>query len=168
MTEPTTEPTPDQDQTADQTEQAEAFEPITSQEELNRRIGQRLERERSKFADYDDLKAKASRLDEIEDANKTEVQKAAERAERAEAEAQQVPAKVAAALRQHLVQLHEIDDESAELFLTADDPERLLKQVQALVARSKEGPRAPRPNAAQGGSDIPPQGDWLRQQLART
>lgn len=65
------------------------FKPITSQEEFEKALGRRLERERSKFADYEDLKAKASRLDEIEDANKTELQKITERAEQAERRAAQ-------------------------------------------------------------------------------
>ena len=38
------------------------FTPITTQEELDKVIGARLAREREKFADYDDLKAAASKL----------------------------------------------------------------------------------------------------------
>ena len=110
----------------------------------------------------------AKRLAEIEEANKTEADKAAERLAAAEAEVQQVPAKVTDALRTHLVALHEISDDDADLFLTASDPETLLRQVDRLVARSEPKPRAPRPNAAQTSGDITPQGDWLRQQLART
>lgn len=58
---------------------APQFEPITSQEEFDRRLADRLRREREKYSDYDDLKAAASRLAEIEEANKTEEQKRAER-----------------------------------------------------------------------------------------
>ena len=43
-----------------------AFTPITSQEDLDKVIGARLAREREKFADYDDLKAAASKLAEAE------------------------------------------------------------------------------------------------------
>lgn len=39
-----------------------AFAPITTQEELDKVIGARLARERDKYADYDDLKAAASKL----------------------------------------------------------------------------------------------------------
>lgn len=38
------------------------FKPITSQDDLNKIISERIKRERGKFADYEDLKAKASRL----------------------------------------------------------------------------------------------------------
>lgn len=42
------------------------FTPITTQEDLDKVIGARLAREREKFADYDDLKAAASKLAEAE------------------------------------------------------------------------------------------------------
>lgn len=51
------------------------FNPITSQDEFDRRIGDRLARERSRFADYDELKEKASKFDEVDAASKTEMQK---------------------------------------------------------------------------------------------
>lgn len=63
---------------------APAFDPITSQEDFDKRLASRLTRERAKFSDYDALKAKADQLDKIEAANKTELQKAVERAEAAE------------------------------------------------------------------------------------
>lgn len=83
-----------------------------------------------------ELKAKAARLDEIEEATKSEAEKAADRISKAEAEAASVPAKVADALRTHLVALHGIDADDAELFLTATEPELLLKQVARLVGQS--------------------------------
>lgn len=61
---------------------------------------------------------------------------ATNRAEAAEAEAATVPAKVAEALKAHLVARHQIGDEDAELFLTAADPELLLKQVDRLLGQS--------------------------------
>lgn len=56
-------------------------EPRTfTQAELDQIIQKRLE----KYRDYDDVKAKASKFDEAEEAAKTELQKATERAEAAE------------------------------------------------------------------------------------
>lgn len=52
---------------------ASEFTPITSQEDLNRVLGDRLKR--AKPADYDDLKAKASRFDELEAEKLTETQR---------------------------------------------------------------------------------------------
>lgn len=60
------------------------FEPITSQEDFDARLKTRLERERAKYADYDDVKAKATEHDKAVEAAKTELQKAVERAEAAE------------------------------------------------------------------------------------
>lgn len=54
----------------------------------------------------------------------------------AEAEVASVPAKVAEALKTHLVALHKISDEDSELFLTGTDPELLLKQIDGLIAKS--------------------------------
>lgn len=60
------------------------FKPITSQEQLNRLIGERINSVKSQYADYDDLKSKAAKLDEIEAASKSELEK--EREARAAAE----------------------------------------------------------------------------------
>jgi hypothetical protein len=57
-----------------------------SQEEVDRIVGDRLARDRQKYADYDDLKAKAAKLDDLEAANKTELERAIARAEKAEQE----------------------------------------------------------------------------------
>lgn len=78
----------------------------------------------------------AQRLAEIEDAQKTEAEKSADRIAKADAEVASVPGKVSAALREHLVTLHGIDQDDAELFLTGTEPELLLKQVTRLLAQS--------------------------------
>ena len=59
--------------------QGDEFKPITSQEELNKLIGARIAKVESRFADYEDIKAKAAKVDEAEEAAKTELQKAQER-----------------------------------------------------------------------------------------
>lgn len=52
-----------------------------TQEELDGIVRDRLQRERAKYADYDSLKDKAAKFDELEEANKTELQKATDKAE---------------------------------------------------------------------------------------
>lgn len=55
---------------------AEADEGRTfTQADLDRIVAERLAREKAKFSDYDDLKAQAGKLAEIEDANKSELDK---------------------------------------------------------------------------------------------
>lgn len=83
-----------------------------------------------------DNAAAAKRLADLEDAQKSESQKASDRIAQAEAEVASVPAKVAEGLRAHLVELHKIDKDDAELFLTASEPELLLKQVTRLLDQS--------------------------------
>ena len=57
-----------------------------TQDEVNAIVGKRLAEEKGKFADYEDLKAKAAKYDEAEEASKSELQKATERANTLEAE----------------------------------------------------------------------------------
>lgn len=104
-----------------------------------------------------DNKAAADELAQMKESSKTEAERQAERITKAEAEVAQVPAKVADALKSHLVTLHEITDEDAELFLTANDPDLLLKQVARLMERNADAskPRAPRPDPNQGKSPAP-------------
>lgn len=52
-----------------------------TQDEVNQMIGERLGRERAKYADYEELKEKATKFDEAEEASKSELQKATERAD---------------------------------------------------------------------------------------
>lgn len=47
-----------------------------TQDELNAILNDRLGREKAKYSDYEAVKAKAAKFDELEEANKTELQKA--------------------------------------------------------------------------------------------
>ena len=51
-----------------------------TQEELNAILNDRLGREKAKYSDYEELKSKAAKLDEMEEASKTELQKVTEKA----------------------------------------------------------------------------------------
>lgn len=55
-----------------------------TQAELDKIVQNRVYEERKKLADYEDLKAKADELDQLKEANKTELQKAQDRAAKAE------------------------------------------------------------------------------------
>lgn len=77
------------------------------------------------------LKEKAARLDQLEQANKTDAEKAADRIAKAEAEAASVPTKVADVLRDALVTLGVVS-EDRKVLLTATEPQALLEQVKAI------------------------------------
>lgn len=59
-----------------ETPAADSFKPITTQDALNEAIKDRLNREREKFKDYSDLKAKAAKLDEIEESQRSAEERA--------------------------------------------------------------------------------------------
>ena len=72
-------------------DEARDFEPITSQEQLDGILRGRLARERekvaSRYADYDDLKAKAAKFDEAEAAQMSDLEKARKEVEELKAAA---------------------------------------------------------------------------------
>lgn len=107
-------------------------------------------------------KTAADKLAELEAANKSEIEKANDRATKAEAEVASLPAKVAEALRTHLVALGVVDKDD-EVLLTAGDPDALLAQVKRLGERTtnrrKNGNHVPRE-----GTTTPPAGsDEMRE-----
>lgn len=133
------------------------FEPITSQEQLNAALKDRLSRERAKFSDYNDLKKKAGQLDELEQAKKTEADKTADRIAALEDELNSTKS---SALRTRIQAKFSITDEDAELFLTATDEDTLTKQAERLGQRAedrkKNGNRAPlQGRTSQSGKDDP-------------
>lgn len=81
-----TAPTTGTEETNGQGTEAREFQAITSQEDFDKAIQARIARERSKFSDYDELKAKAEKFAEWENAQKSEAQRAQEALEQAQRE----------------------------------------------------------------------------------
>ncbi|QFQ29716.2 hypothetical protein EEW87_004280 [Janibacter melonis] len=128
---------------ADETSVVEEQPKTFTQAELDRVVSDRLSRERSKFADYDDLRTKAARVDELE----TELTTSRHEATRARVQAR-----------------HGLTDEDAELFLTGSDEASLTAQAEALVARTSQ-PRRTNPVPGEGtnpASPPDPTRDFLR------
>lgn len=101
------------------------------------------------------LKDKARRLDEIEDAQKSEAERAAENLARVKADAESARAEL---MRYRVAAQHGIvDTEDIELFLTGGTEEKLQQQAKALAARiaAASTPRGPKPNPAQREGDTP-------------
>lgn len=69
-----------------ETNQEKQAERTFTQAEVDKIVQDRLNRDRKDRADYDDLKAKAEKLDQIEEAAKSDLQKATERATALETE----------------------------------------------------------------------------------
>lgn len=122
---------------------------------------------RAKPADYDELKAKAAKWDQAEAANKTELDKANDRAARAE---QERDAARAEALRYKVAAAHGISTAAgadgtpsdAELFLTGTDEDTLTRQAERLTQRGSD--RRTRGNVApREGTNPHAEQDDLRQ-----
>lgn len=145
-----------------------AGERTFTQAELNEIIQDRLGKERAKYADYDELRAKAKKYDDAEESGKTELQKATDKAKALqakldamtkEAEVSKVRAKVAA------------DTGVPVSLLTGSTEEECAVQANNILAFAKSGKY---PSVRDGGEPHLPAGkkteldqftDWFKQQI---
>lgn len=107
-----------------------------TQAEMNAIISDRLTRERSKYADYDDLKAKAAQFDAAQEAGKTELQKANEKA--AKLQEQLDTLTKANTLRELRSKVAAATGVPAEL-LSGDTEEACTAQAQAILKFAQPG-----------------------------
>lgn len=139
---------------------ADEFMAITTQDDLNKVIDERLKRERAKFADYKDLKAKATKLDEIEQANQTEAEKTAKRIADLETE---LSNQRRDSTRLKIASAHGITDaDDIDLFLTGNDEETLTKQAKRLADRTAEKKKQGNHVPKEGATSTPGDGGELR------
>lgn len=126
------------------------FTPPATQDELNKIIADRVARERSKYGDYKDLQAKAAKFDEIEQASRSDIEKASERAAAAERERDDARGRLdrlEVALEKGLTPSQAkrlVGSTREELEADADE---LLKDL-----GDSQKPRSPRPDPNQGRS----------------
>ena len=138
-------------------EQQPADQPKTfTQEQVNALIASEKRKLGEKFADYDDLKAKATQFEQIEQSTKTDLQKALERADEAE--------KKAAAFEQR----EQVSKWAAEITKdsqipasalrgnTREELEAHFKDLEALIPKPQQQKRTPvpagKPTGSEGGS----------------
>ncbi len=148
-----------------------------TQAELDKQIQARLDRERKRFADYDAMKAKAARLDDLEKANATDLEKAVLAAK------DEVRAEVARDFGQKLVrgvmkaQLEQsmkpadaaalLDDLNLAKFVGDDgevDEDAVAKTLARLAPKGRvdlgQGGRGEGPSIDQQIADAQKKGDW--------
>lgn len=107
----------------------------------------------------------AKRLAELEDAQKSELQRQADATEAAKSEAVEARAE---ALRYRIASKHGISEDDAETFLTGTDEESLTRQAERLSALSNDTTHTsgPRPDLSQGakgtGAGSSPEQDFAR------
>lgn len=139
-----------------QQEKPAEFAPITSQEEFDKALTKRLERERAKFADYDTLREKASKFDEAQEASKSELQKAQERAEQAEKRATEFEH---AALKTRIASELGVIPE----VIQGTDEETMRASAQRVLDWANQGKRTPPPTKTlASGSAAPKDGEQGR------
>lgn len=113
------------------TDSVENQERTFTQAELDEILKARLGKERAKYADYETLQQKASKFDEMEEASKTELQKATERAESLEKELNEL--KNAAVVRTIRDSVSSETGVPASL-LTGSTEEECKSQAEAILA----------------------------------
>lgn len=96
-----------------------------TQAELDRIVGERLARERDRYGDYDALKEKASKLDEIEAANQTELEKAQKAQEAAQRQLEELKAReqrraVSDAIRAEAIKANAVDADAVVALVLAN------------------------------------------------
>lgn len=107
-----------------------------TQAELDAIVSDRLKRAGEKYKDYDDLKAKAAKLDEMEAAGKTELEKATKKAADLQAELDSLKKeKEAAAIRAKVAKDNNISPD----LLTGDTEEACTAQAKAMLEYFKPG-----------------------------
>lgn len=147
--------------TEETNEQGATFEPIASQEALDKIVQARIARERKRFEDYDDLKAKADKYAEWENAQKTEAQKTQEALEAAQRELAETKLQVARA---------EVAAEKGipANLLSGSTREELETSADALIAfrGEQEPPRLVVPSEGKS-PDLALNGDGLESALKR-
>jgi hypothetical protein len=130
------------------------YTPPESQDALNKIVEQRLARERSKYADYDDVKAKAARLDEIEAASKSELEKAQQALAERDEQLQKLPAEArrqAIKFASTASQLGFLDPEDALVFIGDVDLSDSAAVKTALTELAERKPHL----VAEAGKRIP-------------
>lgn len=132
-----------------------------TQAELDQIVADRLTRERRKFGDYDDLKKRAAKLAEIEDAQKSEVEKLNDQLASTQVELQEF--RVAETRRKAATEAG-LDPEMAE-YITSADPDEALAQAKKLADRLK--PPEPKTADFRQGSRQPAKQGMTRDELLR-
>lgn len=116
------------------TQQADPTPRTFTQEEVNELMGKVRREVSGKYADYDDLKAKAGKYDEAQEAAKSELEKAQEAAAKAKAEADALRAEKA---RADLVAKVSAATGVPASLIVGDDEEAMTASAQAIAEYAK-------------------------------
>lgn len=131
-----------------------AYTAPATQADFDRIIADRVSRERAKFADYADLKAKAAEHDKAQEAAKSDLQKAMERAEAAEKRAQEYEQRDQRAKWAAAIVKDSKVPASALRGSTEDELKAHFEELKALIPAEE----APKPKPGAVGPYVPTEG----------
>lgn len=138
----------------------ETTEKTFTQAEVDAIVGDRLKRDRAKYADYDALKEKADKFDQLEESNKSELQKAIERGDALQTELDTL--KSANAIRDMRTKIADETGVPAYL-LTATDEDACREQAKGILEYAKPSGY---PQVRDGGEVVKTGNLTTRQQFA--
>lgn len=128
-----------------------------SQADVDRIVADRLSREKGKYSDYDELKAKAEQLDELEAQNKSDLDKANDTASSEKARADKAEAEL---LRYQIASEKGLTAPQAKRLTGATreeleaDADEILEHFPAAGGEGPKPPPSPRPaSELKGGTD---------------
>lgn len=140
-----------------------------TQAELDEIVKNRVAKERSKYTDYEELQSKASKFDEMEEANKSELQKATEKADALQ---KQLDELTKASELRNIREKVSTDTGVPINLLTGETEDDCTKQAQAILEFAK---KPSYPTVKDGGevANIPTNsktngqlfGEWLTESL---
>lgn len=138
-----------------------------TQAEVDRIIGERVAREREKYSDYGTLKEKAAKFDEAAEANKTELQRATERAEELQ---RKLDAREKADGEREIREKVAAETKVPANLLTGTDEETCRQQAAAILAFAKPASYPNIPDAGEhhrtgGGKTRDQFSAWFNKQL---
>lgn len=142
------------EQTPAAEQQQTAWTPPASQADLDRIIADRVSRERAKFADYADLKTKATEFDKLAESQKTELQKALDRATAAEQKAAELESRDQRAKWAADIVKDSKVPASALRGATEDELKAHFEELKALIPAEE----APKPKPGAVGPYVPIEG----------
>lgn len=154
---------------ADEPQTTQQTERTFSQAEVDSIVGERLARERAKYADYASIKEKADKYDAAEEANKSELQKATERADKLQAQIDKYEHDNA--VREIRTKVSQETGVPANL-LFGDDEETCKKQAENILAFAKPAgyPKVPdggEPQHRTSGGAAEHFAEWFNQSLKK-
>ena len=159
---------PNEETTEPVVKEPATWTPPATEEEFEKILGNRVYREKAKYADYEDLKAKASEFDKAQDAQKTETQKSADALAALQSKVDAYESKEKVASWASEITKESAVPASALRGTTREDLEAHFKELEALIPNGSAPPRAPHQKTSTSSPKDDPTSEFARKLFGRT